>query len=122
MIGKREEKLMPRQSLETISTGPRHSIRARPDNGAKARRERGAPIADSNRPAIPFRRLDGKVYLVRNNSSFSVSSRRDIVAAIRRLRHARETADYRPGETIERSDAVRFIRDAMFVLEATGIT
>lgn len=46
----------------------------------------------------------------------SMSLRRDIVRAMRRLRRGREDADYRPKSTLARNDAVRLIKDSLFVL------
>ncbi len=41
--------------------------------------------------------------------------------AVRRLRTARENVDYRPHTPIDRPDAIRFLRDASFVLRELGV-
>jgi uncharacterized protein (UPF0332 family) len=42
--------------------------------------------------------------------------RRQLVKALRRLRKARENADYRPGITITKGDAVQLLKEAAMIL------
>jgi uncharacterized protein (UPF0332 family) len=60
--------------------------------------------------------------LIRNGLTLPVDVRRRMNRAMRRLRTSRENADYRPGVTVDRSDAVAAIHDATSILEALEIT
>jgi uncharacterized protein (UPF0332 family) len=59
--------------------------------------------------------------LVLHNTPWPRNRRYEINKALRRLRRAREDADYRPGSTIEHRDAVDVLRDASFVLRTMGV-
>jgi uncharacterized protein (UPF0332 family) len=43
--------------------------------------------------------------LIKNNGDLDITARRKISGLLRSLRDTRETADYRPGRTIDRNDA-----------------
>ncbi|MGB2823318.1 MAG: HEPN domain-containing protein [Phycisphaerae bacterium] len=49
-------------------------------------------------------------------TSFGEASRRELLRAIRRLRMAREDADYRPAVSIDRGLTVNVVRDACLFL------
>jgi uncharacterized protein (UPF0332 family) len=55
--------------------------------------------------------------LVLNNTTLPRNTRFEINKALRRLRRAREDADYRPAATVDRRDALRVVRDASFVVQ-----
>jgi hypothetical protein len=55
--------------------------------------------------------------LVLHNTTLPRNARYEINKALRRLRRAREDADYRPAAPLERRDALRLIRDASFVVQ-----
>ena len=54
--------------------------------------------------------------LVLNNTRLPRSQRFEINKALRRLRRAREDADYRPQVVLTRQDAVSYLRDLQLVL------
>jgi uncharacterized protein (UPF0332 family) len=54
--------------------------------------------------------------LIRNNGDLEVSTRRKIAQFLNQLRETRETADYRPGKTIEKNDAFTCLQKADQVL------
>jgi uncharacterized protein (UPF0332 family) len=56
--------------------------------------------------------------LVRNALVLSPNTRRQLNQAIRRLRTARENADYRPGVLVDRADAIAAVRDALMIVQA----
>jgi uncharacterized protein (UPF0332 family) len=60
--------------------------------------------------------------LVLHNSALPRNTRYEINKALRRLRRAREDADYRPGASLVRRDAVDYLRDASFVVQTLGIS
>ena len=60
--------------------------------------------------------------LVLNNTSLPRTSRYQINKAIRRLRMAREDADYRPSSFIDRKRTLDCIHDALDVLQLLEIT
>jgi len=55
--------------------------------------------------------------LIRSGLALPLSARRDLGRAVRRLRTARETADYRPGLEVDRSLALACIRDATLIIQ-----
>jgi len=59
--------------------------------------------------------------LIQSGLPLPVGTRRQLSRAIRRLRVARETADYRPGVTVHRGDALAATHDAGLILEALEI-
>jgi uncharacterized protein (UPF0332 family) len=59
--------------------------------------------------------------LVLHNTDWTRNLRDEINKAIRRLRDAREDADYRPGAWIDRRVAVNALRDADFVAQRLGV-
>jgi uncharacterized protein (UPF0332 family) len=59
--------------------------------------------------------------LVLHNTTWPRGVRYPVNRALRRLRNAREDADYRPAASIERRDALGYLRDASFVLRAMGV-
>jgi uncharacterized protein (UPF0332 family) len=59
--------------------------------------------------------------LIRHNMNLPVNTRRQLVRAVRRLRLARENADYRPAELIDRSLALACFHDTVFVLNTMGM-
>jgi uncharacterized protein (UPF0332 family) len=59
--------------------------------------------------------------LVLHNTTLPRNARYQINKALRRLRKAREDADYRPGTTIERPDALRLFHDAHLVAQTLGV-
>src|SRR5438552_17364424 len=60
--------------------------------------------------------------LVSNNLPMPPERRRRLRKALRILRRAREDADYRPGITVVRPAALDYLRAAILVTEAFGIT
>lgn len=60
---------------------------------------------------------DQLLSLVRNGLTLTPGARRQTAAALRRLRLARETADYRPGNQVEKSVALASVHDARLVLK-----
>jgi uncharacterized protein (UPF0332 family) len=60
--------------------------------------------------------------LVRNNLALAVNRRRQLSRAIRRLRTAREDADYRPGIAVDRTLALACVHDAIFVVETLEVS
>jgi len=60
--------------------------------------------------------------LIRNNGTLESETRRKIARLLRELRTFREDADYRPGRTILRAQALHCVQEATFVLEALGVT
>jgi hypothetical protein len=54
--------------------------------------------------------------LVRNGLSLPPNTRRAFNRAIRRLRTARENADYRPGVRVDRADALAAVHDAILIV------
>jgi uncharacterized protein (UPF0332 family) len=66
---------------------------------------------------------DQLLMLVRNGLRLSTQNRRQVERSIRRLRVARENADYRPGITVDRPLALACIFDALGIariLESTN--
>lgn len=59
--------------------------------------------------------------LILHNSTLPQSTRRALARIIRRLRTAREAADYRPAFHVDRVLALASVRDAIAVLFALGI-
>ena len=59
--------------------------------------------------------------LVLNNLGLPKNTRFALNKALRRLRKGRKDADYRPHAPLVRGDAVKLFRDAVFVLENTGV-
>ncbi len=59
---------------------------------------------------------DQLLALIRNGLTLLPGARHQMTAALRRLRLARETADYRPGNSVGRSLALASIRDADSIL------
>jgi uncharacterized protein (UPF0332 family) len=59
--------------------------------------------------------------LVLHNTTWPRSARYQINRALRRLRNAREDADYRPDVALEHRDAVEQLRAVSSVLRAMGI-
>jgi uncharacterized protein (UPF0332 family) len=59
--------------------------------------------------------------LIRNNLALLIATRRLLNRAVRRLRVARENADYRPAATVDRAVALACIRDAAMVLATLEI-
>ena len=59
--------------------------------------------------------------LVQNNLALPVNSGRQVARLLRRLRGARESADYRPGATIDETLALASLRDAGTVLRFLGV-
>jgi uncharacterized protein (UPF0332 family) len=59
--------------------------------------------------------------LVLHNTTWPRARRYQVNKALRRLRSAREDADYRPGAAIERRAAVDLVRDADFVAQTLGV-
>src|SRR5262245_24017854 len=71
--------------------------------------KRGASFAHGwNNPSH-----DQLLMLVRNGLRLSISDRRQVERALRRLRVARENADYRPGITVDRPLALACMYDAL---------
>ncbi|MDQ2687135.1 MAG: HEPN domain-containing protein [Armatimonadota bacterium] len=58
--------------------------------------------------------------LIRNGLSLPPNARRQLAQAIRRLRLARENADYRPAAFVDRSVAFASLHDAVLVTQALG--
>jgi uncharacterized protein (UPF0332 family) len=58
--------------------------------------------------------------LILHNTALPRNARYELNKAIRRLRRAREDADYRPGVSLVRSDAINCLRDALFVMRILG--
>jgi hypothetical protein len=58
---------------------------------------------------------------IRNNGDIPTETRQRVRSILRALRTLREIADYRPGHTLLRSDAVMALRYAAIVLEALEI-
>lgn len=59
--------------------------------------------------------------LIHNNGDFPIADRARLRFLLSILRRARETADYRPGQSIEMADAVRVVQHAVMVLELLGV-
>jgi HEPN domain len=59
--------------------------------------------------------------LLHNNGDLLIADRARLRFLLSILRRARETADYRPGQSIELSDAVRVVQHAVVVLELLGV-
>jgi hypothetical protein len=60
--------------------------------------------------------------LVLRNTSLPRNTRYQINKALRRLRKARENADYRPGASVERPEALSAFHDAHLVAQALGVS
>jgi uncharacterized protein (UPF0332 family) len=60
--------------------------------------------------------------LIRNGLPWQAGPRRRLTRAVRRLRFARETADYRPGVSVDRALALACVFDALAVLELLEIS
>jgi hypothetical protein len=60
--------------------------------------------------------------LVSNNLALPPDRRRRLRKALRILRRAREDADYRPGISVDRRAVLDYLRTAILVMEAFGIT
>lgn len=60
--------------------------------------------------------------LVLNNLTMSFAALAAVSKAMRRLRQARESADYRPGVTWKRGDVVVLLRDAVRVARELGVS
>jgi uncharacterized protein (UPF0332 family) len=60
--------------------------------------------------------------LVLHNSTLPRNTRYQINKALRRLRKAREDADYRPGAAVERPDALRYFHEAHLVAQTLGVS
>jgi uncharacterized protein (UPF0332 family) len=56
--------------------------------------------------------------LIQHSLLLPINARRQLARAVRRLRIAREDADYRPGTTVDRSLALACMQDAIFVTQA----
>ncbi len=54
--------------------------------------------------------------LIQNNGDLPIATRRRVNQLLRPLRNARENADYRPGITVEREDALAALRSATTLL------
>jgi uncharacterized protein (UPF0332 family) len=59
--------------------------------------------------------------LILNNTSLARTARYQINRIMRRLRTARESADYRPGVSVDHVLALACVRDAISVLFALGV-
>lgn len=55
--------------------------------------------------------------LIRSGLALPLSARRQLGRAVRRLRTARENADYRPGLEVDRSLALACVHDAVLVIQ-----
>jgi uncharacterized protein (UPF0332 family) len=55
--------------------------------------------------------------VVRNGLALPPNTRRAFNRAIRRLRTARENADYRPGIQVNRADAIAAVHDAIMIVQ-----
>jgi uncharacterized protein (UPF0332 family) len=51
-----------------------------------------------------------------SNSSWPVPQRRRLARTMRRLRKVREIADYRPGTTLTRAEAIELVRESRVIL------
>jgi uncharacterized protein (UPF0332 family) len=60
--------------------------------------------------------------LIRNGLPLQIGARRRLTRAVRRLRYARESADYRPGISVQRALALACVFDAFAVLELLEIS
>ena len=60
--------------------------------------------------------------LIRNNGDLARETRRKVARLLRQLRTFRENADYRPGISVLRSQALLCAQEATFILEALGVT
>ena len=83
-------------------------------------RIRHGPGAPSGRFQNPSHDQAGKLLLIL--ATMPLSQRRDLAAALRRLRKGREDADYRPGRTLNRDDAIKLIRDSLRVVKGLGVS
>ena len=59
--------------------------------------------------------------LILHNTTLPFRVRYEINKALRRLRKLREDADYRPGASLERVDAIHALRDATFILRIVEV-
>jgi uncharacterized protein (UPF0332 family) len=59
--------------------------------------------------------------LVRNGLPMPQDARRQLNQALRRLRMARENADYRPGVPVDRREALTCVLDAVLVLRVMEV-
>jgi uncharacterized protein (UPF0332 family) len=60
--------------------------------------------------------------LIQNNGDLPVAMRRRVRQLLRILRNVRENADYRPGITVDRLEALAAVRSAALVLDLLGVT
>ncbi len=58
--------------------------------------------------------------LVRTGLGLPLNTRRQLNQAIRRLRTARENADYRPRVRVDRADALGAVHDAILIVKTLG--
>ena len=70
---------------------------------------------------------DGKIHshedlpdLIGNIGALPMSARRNVKRSLRILREARTDADYRPGRTIMKAEAVKSVKEAVRVLHKLG--
>ena len=59
--------------------------------------------------------------LILHHTVLPFNRRYEVNKALRRLRKWREDADYRPGASLERGDAINSLRDAVFVVRTLGV-
>lgn len=56
-----------------------------------------------------------------SNRRFATNRRRRLVKALRRLRKAREDADYRPGISLNKSEVLELLKEAALVFRLLGV-
>ena len=56
-----------------------------------------------------------------SQKSWGKGRRRTLVKALRSLRRGREDADYRPGVSLSKGDAVKLLKDAVLILYALKV-